>query len=403
MLNIQKELTELAVVSRLNIYVYQNETLLYAVPDSINIFSYDTEFLRTVQKESDSPVSVYTEGDLIYYGTLRMPDGLYCICGPFSVSRLSRNYTDSYARLHHIKSVKAYHIHTFTPYQHQLLLNILYKMFTGNSLDELNLVPSKSSYPFSFVPATDSTVSEIDSDNILHYHFHNSEEDLSHHSYQQEQYLYDCIKNGDSEGIYRLLTAETAGQTTGTMSNSTQKQEEYVTVTGLHLFCRAAIEGGVNPYDAYDLSDMYLQKLSANNTIEMSHQIFSSALQDFVKLVQKAQAAKNQSIHTQKCKQYVIRHLSRRFTLDTLAEYVGLNRTYLSALFHQAEGITLQEYILQERINAAKNMLKFSDYSVSRIANYLCFQSQSYFGTVFKRYTGMTPGNYRKQNKSQGF
>lgn len=396
----EKELTKLAAVSQSNLYIYRGENLLYDVPDRINLFSYDPEFLLTLQTESDAPVSIYTEGDLVYYGILRLPDDLYCIAGPFSINKLSRKYTDDYARSHQIREIKAYHIHAFTNYQCQSLLSLLYTMITGKSPEEQASLSFHDMYSFSFLEQAQN----MEAHRIQHYQFQNSEEDIMHHSYQQEQFLYDCIKGGDSDGIHQLLNLQSAaGQTTGTMSHSTRKQEEYTTVTALHLFCRAAIEGGVNPYDAYDLSDMYLQQLSADSSIETAHRIFFAALQDFVKMVQKAQHVKNQSIHTQKCRQYILRHLSKSFTLDTLAEYVGLNKTYLSALFHQIEGITLQEYILRERVGAAENMLKFSDYSISQIASYLCFQSQSYFGMIFKRYTGMTPGNYRKKNKPQGF
>ena len=40
-------------------------------------------------------------------------------------------------------------------------------------------------------------------------------------------------------------------------------------------------------------------------------------------------------------------------------------------------------------------MLRFSDYSISQIAGYLGYGSQSYFGAVFKKETGVTPGEYR--------
>lgn len=79
------------------------------------------------------------------------------------------------------------------------------------------------------------------------------------------------------------------------------------------------------------------------------------------------------------------------------AEGKKVNTSYLSDLFHKIEGITIQQYIRKEKIRLAENMLRYSDYEVKEIANYLSFCSQSYFGNIFRQQTGMTPARYRKK------
>ena len=61
------------------------------------------------------------------------------------------------------------------------------------------------------------------------------------------------------------------------------------------------------------------------------------------------------------------------------------------------------QYILRERVFAAANMLKYSDFDIMRIATYFHFQTQSHFGVVFKKYLGMSPAAYRRKNKPVGF
>ena len=61
------------------------------------------------------------------------------------------------------------------------------------------------------------------------------------------------------------------------------------------------------------------------------------------------------------------------------------------------------EYTRRKRIQAARSMLKYSDLSISAIAQYLCFHSLSYFGSIFKEYTGMSPRQYREQEKVTDF
>ena len=63
----------------------------------------------------------------------------------------------------------------------------------------------------------------------------------------------------------------------------------------------------------------------------------------------------------------------------------------------------IAEYTSRRRIQAAENMLKYSDIPIAAIAQYLCFHSQSYFGAVFKEYTGLSPRRYREQEKVTDF
>lgn len=85
-----------------------------------------------------------------------------------------------------------------------------------------------------------------------------------------------------------------------------------------------------------------------------------------------------------------------RITVEDLALEADCNPNYLSQLFKQCEGVSISHYILQEKINRAKNLLIYSDYSYIEIATYLGFSSQSHLGTQFKKYTGYTLRQFRE-------
>ncbi|MBO5292841.1 MAG: helix-turn-helix transcriptional regulator [Lachnospiraceae bacterium] len=68
---------------------------------------------------------------------------------------------------------------------------------------------------------------------------------------------------------------------------------------------------------------------------------------------------------------------------------------YLSKLFHKEIGIPVSEYIMLQKVEKAKNLLCYSDYSIVDIANYLTFSSQSHFIQVFQKFAGLTPRKYR--------
>ena len=73
----------------------------------------------------------------------------------------------------------------------------------------------------------------------------------------------------------------------------------------------------------------------------------------------------------------------------------ALSPNYLSQLFKKELGLTVADYVLELRMEAAKNMLRFSSFPYDEIASILAFSSQSHFIQVFKRATGITPKAYR--------
>ena len=88
--------------------------------------------------------------------------------------------------------------------------------------------------------------------------------------------------------------------------------------------------------------------------------------------------------------------LKKGLTQQELADKLGVSPQYLSKLFHQEVGMKLSEYIMSKRVQAAENMLKYSEYSPLDIGNYLGFSSHSHFISSFRRHTGFTPRKYRE-------
>lgn len=120
---------------------------------------------------------------------------------------------------------------------------------------------------------------------------------------------------------------------------------------------------------------------------------------DFTERVAEAKASKKSAyikpIST--CIDYILKNIHEKITLNTLAEEVDLTPKYLSYLFRKETGQTLSSFIEDIRINRAKNLLVYSQYSYSHISHYLSFYSQSYFISIFKKKVGMTPKKYRER------
>lgn len=99
----------------------------------------------------------------------------------------------------------------------------------------------------------------------------------------------------------------------------------------------------------------------------------------------------------QEIKEYLDRHFAEHITLDDLAERFFLNKFYLTRIFKEQFGISINIYITQNRITRAKQLLRFSDLSMEAIGQQCGLSDANYFSRVFKKLEGMTPGEYRRR------
>lgn len=93
---------------------------------------------------------------------------------------------------------------------------------------------------------------------------------------------------------------------------------------------------------------------------------------------------------------YIDKHYSENITVETIAERLHLSPDYLSKLFKKSLEKSLQNYIIQYKIETAKSLLTTTQYSVSEISSMVGYPNSQYFSQVFKKYTKHTPTKYRE-------
>lgn len=98
---------------------------------------------------------------------------------------------------------------------------------------------------------------------------------------------------------------------------------------------------------------------------------------------------------TKAIREYVQTHFMENLTTRTISQKFHLNSTYLSTLFKEKSNITLTAYIEGVRMENAKELLKNDGFSIADVAEAVGYADTNYFGKVFKKYSGMTPGQYR--------
>jgi AraC-like DNA-binding protein len=99
--------------------------------------------------------------------------------------------------------------------------------------------------------------------------------------------------------------------------------------------------------------------------------------------------------------QYVDKNLTAKITLQDMAAVAGLSRMHFAAQFRTAIGVRPHEYLLRRRIERAQDLLKQAEIALVDIALTVGFQTQAHFTTVFKRFVGDTPYQWRSAYLAQ--
>ena len=194
----------------------------------------------------------------------------------------------------------------------------------------------------------------VDEKKLRYMEFINRETGWHHHTHAEDTWKFELLKAGDmravEEGILRFNSANT-----GHLSDDPVRNRKYLFVTSVTQACRAAINGGMDSERAYNISDLYIQKMDILETEEEICKLHADMMTFYTK------------------------------------EMAELDRKRV----YSRPVVICMDYILLRKLEAARNMLKYSEYSYAEISAILAFSSQSHFSRIFKKETGYTPKEYR--------
>lgn len=160
-------------------------------------------------------------------------------------------------------------------------------------------------------------------------------------------------------------------------------------------FTHETIEAGVNADTATGMMYRYIDQIMNSDTSSDISDVFFRMLTDFTQEVAKLRDLPSGSPVVKYIHDYIYNHLDEKLSPHFFAEKLNMNCSYLCTFFKKETGMTIIHYVQSEKIKAARQLLTVSDLSLVEISEFLAFSSQSYFGKVFRKYTGMTPEEYR--------
>jgi YesN/AraC family two-component response regulator len=216
----------------------------------------------------------------------------------------------------------------------------------------------------------------------------------NHPSYILEQKLLHEIKMGSLEDamqtVHQINESERA-----TLAKSSTRSIKNSLIGSCTIFTRAIIDAGVNPEDAFDLSDVFIKHIEGLEK-EAELQTFEyEMVTAFVKTVNQSRLF-NFPYPISKVVTYIHEHVTSKLTVIDLADIAHTSPDYLSKIFHKEIGMTISQYVKKEKIEMAKQFLKYDNMKITDIAILLEYCNPAYFSNVFKAETGQTPAEYRR-------
>lgn len=218
-----------------------------------------------------------------------------------------------------------------------------------------------------------------------------------HNSYSQEQAILCIVRKGDTAALHTWMKRAPAIRG-GILAPEHLRQMKNTFIVTATLCSRAAIRGGLDVDDAFSISDSYIQSCERLDTAEKITNLQYHMVLEFTERVERLHLGEHPGKLAVAVANYVQHHLSENISTEALAQSLYMGRSYLSTKYHSETGIKLNDFILQQKTEEAKRLLRYTDRSAAAIGDYLAFSSPAHFSRVFKKHVGLTPNEYREKN-----
>lgn len=355
-----------------------------------------SHFVKKNLADKTSP-GVFFSSETGYWGRIDIAETpLTLFIGPVFSSEITSDMLHGFMHWHAFSAERKSEIFSFlngipkyTYYRFINLLTYLNYELNGVSVDILEVFDEKSK-PY------ESIIGTIQAER----YFDSAENNNTHGTYQLEQAIIDLIRGGEVEKLKGFLgnAIKTEAIKEGKLAENPIRQAKNIFIGATTMFGKSgAIKGGLDVEQTYQLIDSYIQECELLTSIEDITALQYNMVIDFASRVAENKMPEGISEDIFTCTQYISNRINEPIGINDLADHIGKSRAYLTVKFKKETGKTVNEYILDKRLSESKSLLKHTNKSISEIAYFLCFSSQSYYQTLFKKKYGETPHSYRKR------
>ena len=359
------------------------EAVLPACPEIVSALIHQ-------QEQQGLPVISVIQEKFFFF-CLRGNSGYY-LSGPFCLENLTYVEIHAFYKACGISSHEEKHPARTSLFEAVNFMSLLYELLSGADIDPMAILSANG------LIEEETKRSRRQKGEFARFELQQIEEERYHHTYREECFCMASIREGNVKEVRsrtRLMM-----ESAGTMSQNPETQMRYLCVVTATMATREAIKSGVSPTEAYRMSDYLLNHVEKLTHLPELEEYVLQIAATFTEMIA-AQKTMGDTGYTEKAKNYVARNYYHKIYMQEIADSIGISQGHLSRVFHADTGMKLQDYITQYRVQQAASLLQYTDLSLAEISSYVCFPSQSHFGTVFRKYTGMTPGEYRRRKKAE--
>lgn len=218
----------------------------------------------------------------------------------------------------------------------------------------------------------------------------------AHTPWAYEELFQQAIREGNPE-VFREYRSRPVPGMIGRMSENDTRQKRYEFVASVTLFCRAAIQGGLDSETAYLISDTFCQEMDLLPPPVDTGRLYISAVNTYISKVREVQGTKKKySPDIAECCRFIENNVQNHIGLTEIALHCGISKRWISRKFRKETGCTIPEYIQRKKLERARQLLQYTRYSVSEISSILQYSTQSYFTEQFRKRYHMTPKKFRE-------
>lgn len=240
---------------------------------------------------------------------------------------------------------------------------------------------------------TDTPVTSMDlekaSDEQTIWHMRSLEQ---RYAYENEMIL--AVSKGQSHKADMLLSTLSRVSFEQRTADPLRNTKNYCVIMNT-LLRKAAEQGGVHPLHLDKTSSGFALRIEQAVSMDAMFPILSEMFHTYCRLVRK-KSLKGYSPPVQKAIALIDADLAGSLNLRTLAQNLNISSSYLSSLFKKETGQTLTDYIVDRRMDLARNLLSRTKLQVQTVAQHCGILDVHYFSKLFKKSTGMTPKEFRQ-------
>lgn len=111
------------------------------------------------------------------------------------------------------------------------------------------------------------------------------------------------------------------------------------------------------------------------------------------------QTSKMSDYYIKEAINFIEQNFQNDISIEEIAEICGINRSYLAKIFKKSVGKTPQEFLMNYRMIKATQLLQLTDLSIAEVGRAVSYENQLHFSRAFKTTFGISPRNWRTENK----